>query len=780
MDDIKFPAWVKGSPTLVMASVLSQLLIEESAGRMSPAATAAAAGGRGQEKAGCVVNDDESTSSDSAPRGGGALLNRKSAQSTSNGSGVVDSGYLRMVDRLMDLNSKALDSLRPSSASGSRTTLVQTTTLAFAQQSTFLTAVSACGASARHRCSYNLNNEKGTAASVDILHDARVRTLLRLSRLNDILTSSEATQLAISQRTAAAMVSFFAFAVSCRAGGIPAARTKGFFTECSSLYTTLFSKLRTLRFACDVSVEDFTASLVACGLKLRDDDDDEFDEVGVAVMNEGSGSSHIPHSTRSATGTPAVATNNNSPRVPLLAAVSTTTGREKNMGLAGFGYRSLDPTFVSSIPQEIDACVGDTVALGIIRGVALTYSQQLFYLGPDLVNHLHDLADEFATSTHRRELPYKRVLSILLEAISRSRVIDYGRTNNWITAIIQETYVIRGLFQREVLHAHVVSATLTLLIRQYQEMAKECAAKVVDLGAMPDFTEGDQLMELVWKALHDVIGSWEDVVATAEKRPLTLFRHNIEIVVQHLLRTEVERLRCYYIITSATAAYQESLIAPQSQSMSQLPWQTPESVGTPLAAATRSPLRPPPPPAARTTASAYFPSEEEEALRILICRNIVKLLLLPTSIMNILPPSDEANQLRLSLTSTAARVLSVVTAVEFSSSNARKLSSATFDPRSVMGSRRMTVSSVGEAATDSLTITRQRARFSNNFYRSIESILHELIQTVLQQPDGSSQSAAAAAVAAAAAGAAPSTPVATSPASSKVASPSSPAAPKDP
>ncbi|KPA80512.1 putative phosphatidylinositol-kinase domain protein [Leptomonas pyrrhocoris] len=804
MNDIKFPAWVTDSPTLAMASVLSRLLIEESTDNASPstAATAAVDGGRGQERSGNAGPDTrgdafshEANEYDDGDGGGSSstsrqsgyedVLGAKTTKGTNDGSGVADSGYLRMVDRLMDLNSKALDSLQPSSTTGSRTALVRTTIPAptpypqARSQAASPLIVAVGSAFARRSNSYNFGGEKSSTASADILHDARVRTLLRLSRLKDVLTSSAATQPVISQRTAAAMISFFGFAVSCRAGGIPAARTKGFFTECSSLYTTLFSKLRTLRFACGVNVEDFTASLVACGLKLRDDDDDESDEARSSCVNEGNTSLPVPPCARSAASTPAGAANNGNLRPSLLAAAaaSATNGRERNMGLAGFGYRALDAIFVSNIPSEIDACVGDTVALGVIRGVALTYSQQLFYLGPDLVNHMHDLTDAFATSTHRRELPFKRVLSILLEAISCSRVIDYERTNNWITAIIQETYVVRGLFQRDVLHAHVVSATLTLLIRQYQEMAKECAAKVVDLGAMPDFTEGDQLMELVWKALHDIIGSWEDAVATAERRPLTLFRHNVEIVVQHLLRTEVERLRCYYVITSATTAYQESLIAPLSQSTSQQPCRTPESVDIPLAAATQSPAPPAMAPtnnkskAARSTAAAYIPSEEEEALRLLICSNIVKLLLLPTSIMNALPPSMEASQLRWSLTAAAARVLSVVTAIEFNSSNTGKLPSSlppsAFHPHSPVGALRVAAPAADEAAADALTATRQRAHFSNNFYRRIELVLHELIQTVLQQPD---DAAAAEAVPSASA---PASPAGTKPTSprSQVAAP---------
>lgn len=799
MDDIKFPVWVKTSPTFVMASVLSQLLVDESAACATRSGTAAergekkagggtrAANARGDDYSTTPDDNDDGDDPDSAlsdserGKGAGAALAGVRNPRSGLDSSVVDSGYLRMVDRLMDLNSKALDSLQPSSTTGSRTALVRTTipapaplSLATMPYASPLTVTPGSGFARRSSSSSSAHN----AASADILHDARVRALLRLSRLNGILTTSDAAQPLITERTAAAMISFFAFAVACRAGGLPATRTKGFFTECSSLYTTLFSKLRTVRFARGVDVEDFTASLVACGLKLRDDNDGEGDETGAAdgtstaTAAAAAAAPPAPLSACSATGTPALPNSGSLRSPPLLPS---PCGRDTNLGLAGFGYRALDATFVSSIPAEIDACVQDSVALGIIRGVALTYSQQLFYLGPDLVNHMHDLTDAFATSTHRRELPYKRVLSFLLEAISCSRVIDYERTNNWITAIIQETYVVRGLFQRDVLHAHVVSATLTLLIRQYQEMAKECAAKVVDLGAMPDFTEGDQLMELVWKALHDIIGSWEDAVTTAEKRPLTLFRHNIEIVVQHLLRTEVERLRCYYIITSAASAYHESLIAPLSQSQSQQQQQqslrTPESVDIPLAASTQSPSRPPP--LAGTAAAAtnnsnnndkgtryagatatavpatatYVPSKEEEALRILISSNIVKLLLLPTSIMNALPSSEEASQLRSSVTDTAARVLSVVTAIEFNSSNVARLPSSLSPtnrrPHSPAGSLRVAAPAADENAADALTITRQRARFSNNFYHRIELILHELIQTVLQQPDDAGATAQA-------------------------------------
>lgn len=772
MDDVKFPSWVKDSPTLMMAAVLSRLLAEESASTTAaghecsrPRSLSGATGRDGADAAVLSPLSDvwgqgeEEGDADSTP-GTDAVEPRRAGDGVLRLTGVVDGGYLRMVDRLMDLNSKALDSLHPSSTTGSRTGLVRATLPSPARYGATLPRTESL-ASAFVRRSSSISAGVERSASVDILHDPRVRTLLRLSRLNDVLTSPDAAQRVVSQRTAAAMVSFFAFAVACRFSGLPAARTKGFYTECSSLYTTLLGKLRTIHFACDVNVEDFTACLVACGLKLRDDDAVEGEDGSGGVGNEMSTSIPFPASARSASGAA-----NGSARTPVQPAALT---RERNWGLVGFGHRAIDAIFVSNIPQDIDVCVRDTVALGILRGISLTYSQQLFYLGPDLVNHMHDLTDAFATSSHRRELVFKRVLSILLEAISCSRAIDYERTNNWITAIIQETYVVRGLFQREVLHAHVVSATLTLLIRQYQEMAKECAAKVVDYGAMPDFTEGDQLMELVWKALHDVIGAWEDVVATSEKRPLTLFRHNIDIVVQQLLRTEVERLRCYYIITSATSDYQAALMAPLSPSPSlqpqHQPWRTPDSGDIPLAASTQSPGRPPQLAAAtalgsggggaataaaaatagRTAASPYIPSEEEEALRISICSNIVKLLLLPTSILNALPAGEEAGQLRSSLTDTAARVLSVVTAIEFhSSSVAKAVGGGTASlpppqPLTPVGSLRVAAPATSDVAIDVLRVTRQRARFSNNFYRRIELILHELILTVLQQQqdDGS-------------------------------------------
>ncbi|CBZ23883.1 phosphatidylinositol-kinase domain protein,putative [Leishmania mexicana MHOM/GT/2001/U1103] len=786
MNDIRFPGWIKSSPTLVMASVLAQLLADEFAETTS----SATAGAPRPLSEACVVGGrerwprhtfDEDISSSSSDGGGGVNLFDSDASECvgcydsgrdgMHSGGGVDTGYLRMVDRLLELNSKELDSLPPAAATATATTYLPRRAVT-APAIAMPTAIAGSWRRSSGAIFTGLSggvNMSSLGASPDILRDPRVRTLLRLSRLNDVLTRAEAAQPLISRRIAAAMVSFFAFAVSCRQSGLPADRTKGFFTECSALYTTLLSKLRSLRFGGGVSLEDFTASLVACGLKLRDDEDVEGEEDGRGAANEagatGAGTAGIPCSGRS----------NNSSAVASGAApmgscggagartpMQPSFGRDKNWGLVGFGHRAFDAIFVRCIPSNIDECVHDPVALGILRGISLTHSQQLFYLAPELVNHLHDLTDAFATSGHRRELSYKRVLSVLLEAISCSRVIDYERTNNWITAVIQERYVVRGLFQREELHAHVVTATLTMLIRQYQEMAKECASKVVGLVSMPDFTEGDQLIELVWKALQDTIGSWEDAATTAEKHPLTLFRHNIDIVVQHLLRTEVERLRCYYIITSATAAYHQSLVE-----MSAATSTTRNQSGCPPAVPPLAPGREEQRGANRrrrdtlrgrdgttrrdsdaSAAAPYVPSAEEESLRILICSNIIKFLLLPTSIMSALPRTEEAKQLRASLTEAAARVLSVVTAKEFNSrddtsasttESGRATTSAA--PRSISpisaaaATPRMRHADVAVAGTDLLAISRRRAHFSNNFYRCIEELVHELIRTILQ-PSG--------------------------------------------
>ncbi|CAC9508760.1 putative phosphatidylinositol 4-kinase alpha [Leishmania infantum JPCM5] len=785
MNDIRFPGWIKSSPTLVMASVLAQLLTDECA----EATSSATAGAPRPPSEACVPdgrerwprhNFGEDISSSCSDGGGGVDLSDSDAsecegcydpdRDAMHSGGGVDTGYLRMVDRLLELNSKELDSLPPAAATAAATTYLPPKAVT-APATAMQTAIAGSwprGSGVlftRQNGGVSMSN---LGASPDILRNPRVRTLLRLSRLNDVLTRAEAAQPLISRRTAAAMVSFFAFAVSCRYSGLPVDRTKGFFTECSALYTTLLSKLRSLRFGGGVSLEDFTAALVACGLKLRCDEDVEGDEKdGHGGTNEagvtGAGTAGIPCSGRSNSSS-AVA----SGAAPMGscggAGVRTPTqpsfGRDKNYGLVGFGHRALDAIFVRCIPSNIDECVHDPVALGVLRGISLTHSQQLFYLGPELVNHLHDLTDAFATSSHRRELSYKRVLSVLLEAISCSRVIDYERTNNWITAVIQERYVVRGLFQREELHAHVVTATLTMLIRQYQEMAKECASKVVDLGSMPDFTEGDQLIELVWKALQDTIGSWEDAVTTAEKHPLTLFRHNIDMVVQHLLRTEVERLRCYYIITSATAAYHQSLVGMSAGTRT-----TRNQSGCPPAVPQLAPGREEQRGASQRgrdtlrgqdgntrrdsdapAAAPYVPSAEEESLRILICSNIIKLLLLPTSIMNALPRTEEAKQLRASLTEAAARVLSVVTAKEFKSrddtsvmkaASGRATTSAA--PRSISpisaaaAMPRIRRTDAAAAGTDLFVISQRRAHFSNNFYRCIEELIHELIHTILQQ-----------------------------------------------
>ena len=64
-------------------------------------------------------------------------------------------------------------------------------------------------------------------------------------------------------------------------------------------------------------------------------------------------------------------------------------------------------------------------------------------------------------------------------------------------------------------------------------------------------------------------------------------------------------------------------------------------------------------------------------------------------------------------------------------------------PHSPAGSLRVAAPAADENAADARTQTRQRARFSNNFYHRIELILHELIQTVLQQPDDAGATAQA-------------------------------------
>ncbi|KAG5490402.1 hypothetical protein JKF63_00522 [Porcisia hertigi] len=783
MNDIRFPGWIKSSPTLMMASVLAQLLANEFAETASSTAALCHTsqtcehGGRGGWRS--RLFSDECNMNNSIDRCDEAKLENFGpseerchdhvGQDALQGStGGMDTGYLRMVERLLEQNSRELDSLPPAAGVASSTTYLPW------KAATSTAAAMPTGATwsgpPRSSVAFTGLNGRGSmsaiGASPDILHDPRVRTLLRLSRLNDVLTGSKAPQLLISQRTAAAMVSFFAFAVSCRYNRLPADRTKGFFTECSALYTTLLSKLPSLRLCGGVSLEDFTASLVACGLKLRDDEGEEGgdEEAGASAP----GTPGIPYSGRS---------NNNSVAVSGVARVGNGSGtdlrtpaplssaREKNWGLVGFCHRALDATFVHFIPKNINHCVHDAVAVGVLRGISLTHSHQLFCLGSQLVNHMHDLTDAFAMSSHRRELSYKRVFSVLLEAISCSRVIDYERTNNWITAIIQETYVVRGLFQREELHAHVVTATLTMLIRQYQEMAKGCAANVIELGMMPDFTEGDQLIELVWKALQDTIGSWEDAATAAERHPLTLFRHNIEVVVQHLLRTEVERLRCYYIITSARAAYHSSLVVlPAGSVTTTTQWHSSavqpqlemeKETQQPANVSPRAALGEPQGYTWRTTTAAsaaaapYVPPPKEESLRVLICGNIIKFLLLPTSIMNALPGTEEAKQLRKSLTEAAARVLSVVTARDFTSdedtfvaafdssspTTATSTATRTTIPTSAVAAtpREMHNIEVAASSTPLLAGSRRRAHFSNNFYRSIEGLVQELIQTLLQQ-----------------------------------------------
>ncbi|KAG5473810.1 hypothetical protein LSCM1_04440 [Leishmania martiniquensis] len=783
MNDIRFPGWIQSSPTLVMASVLAQLLADEFAEPVSsspacaprPAPEACVRGGREWLRHHTFDEDMSCSSrSSSSSCGAGDVDLKDSCASGSEscggsisdamqGSAGVDTGYLRMVDRFLELNSKGLDSLSPAAATTAGRTYVpwQAVNAPVAATPVAVTGYWPRGIGVGFTSVNGGGSTSSIGGSHDILHDPRVQTLLRLSRLGDVLTRAEAAPPLISQRTAAAMVSFFAFAVSCRHSGLPVDRTKGFFTECSVLYTNLLAKLRSLRFRGGVSLEDLTASLVACGLKLRDEEDGEGDE-----KEARGGTNEAGASAAGMTGVPYSARSNCSSAVASGAApIGSATGgagartptqpsftRDKNWGLVGFGHRALDATFVRCLPKSIDDCVHDPVALGVLRGIALTHSQQLFYLGPELVSLMHDLTDAFATSNHRRELPYKRALSMLLEAISCSRVVDYERTNNWITAIIQERYVVRGLFQREELHAHVVTATLTMLIRQYQDMAKECVARVVDLGSMPDFTEGDQLIELVWKALQDTIGSWEEAASAAEKRPLTLFRHNVEIVVHHLLRTEVERLRCYYIITSATAAYHQSLvvvpggISKSGNRCGSLAAMKPAEQGREEPRETNRRRRDTrggqhgskPRGRKASAAAPYVPSAEEESLRILICGNIIKFLLLPTSIMSVLPWTAEAKQLRASLTEAAARVLSVVTATEFSS---RDYTPATTTGRgrantpttAATATPRVRCAGIAACTTELLVVSRRRAYFSNNFYRGIEELVHELLQTVLQQ-----------------------------------------------
>ncbi|PWV12830.1 putative phosphatidylinositol 4-kinase alpha [Trypanosoma cruzi] len=209
----------------------------------------------------------------------------------------------------------------------------------------------------------------------------------------------------------------------------------------------------------------------------------------------------------------------------------------------------------------------------------------------------------------------QRLLCYLMEAICCARGVNYTRMRNWLRAVLQPDYVLRGLMQKEDLHARVVAAMLTLLTVWIQDAVTTCTVKYKGAGDAQDdissffsreeCTEADALLGSVWSALQEAASRWEDLRKTNVK----LYGDNVRIVVKNLLQAELVRAQCYRTISGM---YQEQQVQQGDN----------------------------------TWTGSYLPSAEEEDLRLRVIGNIVKFLILPTSIFSFITAKASAARLR--------------------------------------------------------------------------------------------------------------------------------------
>eukprot|EP00796_Vickermania_ingenoplastis_P000298 gene298-171_t len=495
---------------------------------------------------------------------------------------------------------------------------------------------------------YQSDKYTAKSSAMGLLYNAHIVQLLTCSKINDI-SSGKQTRMSLIQCTS--VIALMAIAVECKS--LPHELIKGFLTECSSLYSSLVARLPTLTFAEGIEVEDFCASLIACGLQLR------MDESEVSQ----------PHD---------------------LSCGYNTSGT----GDAA-----------SALKSDAEECSRSIVAKGALRGLCLTRSRRSVFWGPDLVHRIQSLTDAFAGSP-RKDHTYKRMLMLLLEAMSCSKCLHPERESRWIVAILQGPYIVSSLFQKEALHARVVASALSLLIRHYQDTAKKLHISLSGgTQSFPDFSEGDHLIDSVWSALH-----WaKDVNLNAIGRTPTLYGTNLQLILSHLLYVELERLRCCARIQrvplteKCNSGFRWGEMAHLVQGFGMKYKDTvPSSSSAPSVSRSRG-IR-------REAAS----SGEEETLRIHSIGNIVKLVLSPSSALAWLPTTGKYAFFRQNICAMLARVLSVLTSCGVEA----------------------LPSSVEESVAPPV-VGQRTWKFSSPFYRNLEGMAHLLVNRMVREFGGS-------------------------------------------
>eukprot|EP00796_Vickermania_ingenoplastis_P000486 gene486-266_t len=537
-------------------------------------------------------------------------------------------------------------------------------------------------------------SEAPTASNVlDLLHNPFVQQLIRSSRINAI-ASGEVRFMTMSNCTAA--LALMAIAVECK--NLVTDINKGFLTECSALYTSMVSKLSTLEFAEGIDIEEFCASLVACGLQLRTEEDDTFMGPSTTL-----GSACSSGAFRGGTSSPS-----------MIAM--------KSVALSGFGHRAVDRCLLCCIPSDIDLCVGNVVAKGVLRGLCFTRSRRTVVWGPDLVQHIQDLTDLFAESP-RREHGHKKVLMLLLEAMSCSRSISLERTSRWIAAILQDSYIVSGILQKNMLHSRVVAATLSLLVRHYQETTVQMTISKLPEShhylAVPDFSEGDHLIDTVWKALQTAMDRDFD------RSEPTVYGSNLQVVLFHVLYAELERLHSILAINKKKTM--EGPGSPSSPGFNSalassplLPHQDSTDTTSKKLAPTSTlglPARPIFSQLPGTT--EHLPTGEEEAVRIRAVSHIIKFIMSPSSIFSVLPKTGKGSALRQNICRSLARVLGIITA----------------------GAEGPALTESGGTAAHalpaSLSPAHRVSNFSNQYYRNMEGMAQILMNRMISEFGGS-------------------------------------------
>lgn len=465
-----------------------------------------------------------------------------------------------------------------------------------------------------------------------LLHP-RVTQLFEMSQAKDLI----AGQGRISGKNAPVLIALVALAVECRS--LPLDRTKSFYLECVSLYTSLMQQLNTTTFSLGVDIRGFVSSLVACGIHLR---------------HASSGSGGLEREKAGCT-------------------TSTCAGKDvgdgsvelSREGLVGFGAHVVDPLLVQCIPSNADECVDNSIALGALEGIAIAGEAGNVDLGTELVEHLHNLTDALVTSSHRRDPPYKELLCYLVEALSSVHGVCYTKLRYWCLTLLRPEYILRGLQRREGIQARLVAATLRLLMGWLKETAMsiscpgDSAARsggngdggttsccsISNFVDRREVVEAETLIEGVWAVLQDSEDKWGKV----QNRSFVLYGTSLRAVVVSLLQAELERIRCYAIVNSTC---QHNAHSGQQRERGN-----------------------------GSGDAGYVPSMEEDALRLGVIGNIVKFLLLPKSAFAAIGTAGPVVSLHQDIAEHSAKVLAFV-----ASTDGRALSTSTH-PFSVLGAK---------------------------------------------------------------------------------------------